>query len=72
MSTYVYRPMASLYYEGMLCIVQLDTLPVRLNTLYPHGNVEWKWRGFHSHNGKRTELLLIKQMQPRAIPCQTP
>lgn len=33
---------------------------------------ERKWRGFHTHNGKQTELLLIKQMRPRAIPCHKP
>ncbi|CAM4527355.1 unnamed protein product [Leuciscus chuanchicus] len=36
------------------------------------GDVERKWRGFHSHNGKQTQLLLIKHMWPRAIPCHTP
>lgn len=55
--------------------IRFALMPVRLNTLYPHENVvhvERKWRGFHSHNGKQPELLLIKQMRPRAIPCHTP
>jgi len=47
------------------CIVQLDTFFLKAGS----ADVE---RGFYSHNGKQTQLLLIKQMWPRAIPCHTP
>lgn len=65
MQTYTHARTHSLHstYTGMLCIVQLDTF-------FPNAgsaDVERKWRGFHSHNGKQTQLLLIKHMWPRAI-----
>ncbi len=51
--------------------IRFALMPVRLNTLYPHENVvhvDRKWRGFHSHNGKQPELLLIKQMHSGRAP----